>query len=163
MSKQLWSNDSFIKKHGFLPHNYIYIKCIRGDKSDNISGIPGYGEKTILKLFPTLADTKVDDITDFEELVKHEYHNKAHTKSQTKKIKELIDKWDKIDLNYQLMQLHDVNISLQDKQSVKELFIGGDVNVFNRSQLRRMFLEDKLASQVKHFESWVTPFSHLQR
>ena len=163
VSRQLWSHDSFVKKHGFLPHNYIFIKCILGDKSDNIPGMYGYGEKTAIKLFPTLATETVNDITDFEELVKHEYHNNAHTKSQTTKIKEVIDNWDMIMLNYQLMQLHDVNISFQDKQSVKELFIDGDVNKFDRVQLRKLFLEDKLASQVKHFESWVTPFSHLQR
>lgn len=41
----------FIKeKYGITPHQIIDMKGLMGDKSDNIPGVPGVGEKTALKL-----------------------------------------------------------------------------------------------------------------
>ena len=40
----------FIEKHGVTPTEYIDVKALMGDTSDNIPGVPGIGEKTAFAL-----------------------------------------------------------------------------------------------------------------
>ncbi|MCQ2554386.1 MAG: DNA polymerase I [Clostridia bacterium] len=42
---ELYDKDAFFKKYEFMPLQFIDYKGIFGDKSDNIPGIPGIGEK----------------------------------------------------------------------------------------------------------------------
>ena len=55
----LWDRARTITElQGCLPENYVYLKAINGDNSDNIPGvpIPRTGEKTILKDLPDLTE-----------------------------------------------------------------------------------------------------------
>ena len=45
--------DSFIEEFGVTPTQFIDVKGLMGDKSDNIPGVPGIGEKTAYKLIQT--------------------------------------------------------------------------------------------------------------
>ncbi|WKY48885.1 DNA polymerase I [Eubacteriaceae bacterium ES3] len=44
------------KKYGLMPLDLIELKALMGDKSDNIPGIPGIGEKTGIKLVKDYKD-----------------------------------------------------------------------------------------------------------
>lgn len=49
--------ESFEKKYGLKPEQFLDLKALKGDSSDNIPGVPGVGEKTaieLLKEFKTL-------------------------------------------------------------------------------------------------------------
>lgn len=46
----LYDRQAMIDKYGFTPQQFIDFKGLMGDKSDNIPGIPGVGEKTATKL-----------------------------------------------------------------------------------------------------------------
>lgn len=56
--KIYWTTVTMLQDMSILPENYIYMKAIMGDGSDNIKGIRGMGPKTILKLFPFLTERK---------------------------------------------------------------------------------------------------------
>ncbi|MCA9330063.1 DNA polymerase I [Candidatus Saccharibacteria bacterium] len=54
---ELFHPQSFIEKYGILPSQFLDLKAIKGDSSDNIPGVPGIGEKgaiDLLKQFHTL-------------------------------------------------------------------------------------------------------------
>ena len=42
--------DSFAEKYGIAVDQYLDLKALMGDSSDNIPGVPGIGEKTAVKL-----------------------------------------------------------------------------------------------------------------
>ncbi|MGN0614342.1 MAG: DNA polymerase I [Porcipelethomonas sp.] len=46
----IYTPEKFIETYGFEPINLIDLKALMGDSSDNISGVPGIGEKTAAKL-----------------------------------------------------------------------------------------------------------------
>lgn len=46
----IYDRQTIIEKYGFTPSEFIDFKGLMGDKSDNIPGIPGVGEKTARKL-----------------------------------------------------------------------------------------------------------------
>lgn len=42
--------DSFEQKYGIKPEQFLDLKALKGDSSDNIPGVPGVGEKTAIVL-----------------------------------------------------------------------------------------------------------------
>ncbi len=46
----------FMEEYGITPVQFIDVKALMGDSSDNIPGVAGIGEKTALKLVQTLGD-----------------------------------------------------------------------------------------------------------
>lgn len=48
--KDIYDGESFKKEYGITPTQFIDMKGLMGDKSDNIPGVPSIGEKTALRL-----------------------------------------------------------------------------------------------------------------
>lgn len=47
---ELYSPASFTAKYGIDVHQFLDLKSLKGDSSDNIPGVPGIGEKTAVQL-----------------------------------------------------------------------------------------------------------------
>lgn len=47
---ELYKPDSFTEKYGIRPDQFLDLKALKGDSSDNIPGVPGVGEKTGIQL-----------------------------------------------------------------------------------------------------------------
>ena len=45
-----FDRDAFFEKYGIEPTEFVDVKALMGDSSDNIPGVPGIGEKTAFKL-----------------------------------------------------------------------------------------------------------------
>ncbi len=102
-TKILYDYHKFLGEYGILPENYIIVKCLMGDRSDNIDKVLGIGKETVKKYFGFLKEN-VYTINDFKTKVS-EIDNKP------KAISKLCDNWEIFDRNYDLMQLSDPNIS----------------------------------------------------
>ena len=48
-----YNEEEFISEYGITPTQFIDVKGLMGDKSDNIPGVPGIGEKIAFKLIQT--------------------------------------------------------------------------------------------------------------
>ena len=46
----IYDYKTFVDEFGVTPTQFIDVKGLMGDKSDNIPGVPGIGEKTAFKL-----------------------------------------------------------------------------------------------------------------
>ena len=75
----LMNTEAFVEKYGVLPSQFVDVKALMGDSSDNIPGVPGIGEKTALKL-----------ISEYESLEKlyEAVPSAPFTPSQNKKLSE---------------------------------------------------------------------------
>lgn len=47
---ELYQPESFTEKYGLLPQQFLDLKALKGDSSDNIPGVPGIGEKGAIEL-----------------------------------------------------------------------------------------------------------------
>lgn len=62
-----WDEEKVIGHYGLTPSQLIDLKALMGDASDNISGVPGVGEKTALKLLHQFGNIenmyqKIDEV-----------------------------------------------------------------------------------------------------
>ncbi|MDB5164226.1 MAG: polA [Candidatus Saccharibacteria bacterium] len=66
--------ESFEAKYGLKPEQFLDLKALKGDSSDNIPGVPGIGEKTAIQL---LQDHKtLDGVYQNLDLIKESVRNK---------------------------------------------------------------------------------------
>lgn len=109
--KTYWTRHEIKEKIGVLAENYIFVKAMMGDSSDNIPGVGGIGEKTAVKLFPFLAER----LTNPAEIREHAETNR----DSNSRYKAVLDRWDRFMENVKLMQLSSPSISAQAANTIK--------------------------------------------
>jgi DNA polymerase-1 len=115
LKKKRMDIDTIKNEYGIHPTNFIWYRVLDGDKSDNIDGVKGCGLKTLQKRIPLLeTETRLT----IDELLKI-----ADTEKDNYKVFEnIISSKSQIDLNYQLMQLENPDISGLTKLKIKQRF-----------------------------------------
>lgn len=121
------------EQYGIMAENFIYMKALMGDKSDNIRGIKGVGEKTVMKLFPFLGDT----ISTLEDIFL--YAEKNIKKSP--RYKDILDSRALLIENVMLMQLSSPVISGQAVRVIKHALEPSEVK-FTLSEFKLSLLRD---------------------
>src|SRR3954463_8792109 len=71
---ELYSPKSFEAKYGIRAEQFLDLKALKGDSSDNIPGVPGIGEKGALELLK--AYKTLDGIYDNLDLIKESHRKK---------------------------------------------------------------------------------------
>ena len=64
----VFDNQAFFDKYGVNANQYVDVKALMGDSSDNIPGVPGIGEKTAFKLIS--EQTTLDNLYECIENIK---------------------------------------------------------------------------------------------
>ena len=157
VKKKTFDVDTVLETYGVHPDNFVFYRALMGDKSDNITGIKGAGEKTVLKYIPELADPSVEvDVT----LIEQKY---ADIKKKPKLIETIISNKQIVDRNMQLMQLRDVNISVDAKMKIHSKYEEG-CPPLRKSDLTRLMVRFKLISNIPNYDEWITfAFTPLAR
>jgi DNA polymerase-1 len=77
--KRIYNIDNYDEYFDYHIKNLKLIKIIVGDTSDNIKGIDGIGEDTLLKLFPELKEREcsLDEILEKAKILQSEKKNKS--------------------------------------------------------------------------------------
>jgi len=109
--KIYWSRNEVMEKIGVMAENYIFVKALMGDGSDNIKGLGGIGEKTAVKLFPFLAERPAT----VEEIRQHCEANKE----AGSKYRSVLEQWERFLENMKLMQLSSPIISAQAARTIR--------------------------------------------
>ena len=133
---------AFAEKYGVRPDQFVDVKALMGDSSDNIPGVPGIGEKTALKLISEFGS--LDGI--YEQL-----GTAKHTPSVLKKLTEgresayLSQSLARICREVPLgITLEDVRTNPMDKARARELFIRYEFSGF----IKRFGLTEETVAPV---------------
>lgn len=172
-TKQFYKYGDKIKvyHHEFPHYNIKTFKVISGDKSDNIDGIYYLGEKTLVKLFPEILETKlsVDDIlTKAEKLFENKEGGTAIKNLLTGKTKRGIFGEEFFEINNKIVDLSEPLIT-DDAKELVELYYKETLDPEGRGHrnLIKMMMEDGIFKYLpKGDNNWVnflTPFLKLTR
>ena len=155
-----------------FPHQNIKTyKILSGDKSDNIDGISGLGEKTLIKFFPELLEKPVT-ITDIlqkaENLLKENKNNKTLQNLISGKTKSGVHGEKFFDINEKIINLSNPLIT-DDAKELVELYYRETLDPDGRGHrnLIKMMMEDGFFKYLpKGDDAWVNfvrPFMKLTR
>lgn len=134
IQKEVLNKHNITEKHGVHPTNFALARAIAGDKSDNLAGVDGVGLPTVAKRFPFLSEEKTYTLTEL-----HEYCEEVDSK--VKAYSKIVEQWDRVELNYKMMQLYRPAIAPQGKKKINYV-IRNFENDFNKTEVRKMMAQD---------------------
>ena len=155
IKKKFYKSKDVFEQYGLYPQNFITMKCLMGDKSDNLPGVKGLGPKKLMKFFPEIAGDK--------KFTLQEAYQKATDKVEEHGIYGNVHLFKKqLEINYELMCLEDIELLEADQQELDELIENNPYN-FNKSRFLGMYEKDLLGRGIPNTEFWLSEvFSYLQ-
>ncbi len=155
IKKKFYRPQDIFDQYGLYPQNFITMKCLMGDKSDNLPGVKGLGPKKLFKYFPELGGNK--------QFTLNEAYNKATEKVEEHGIYGNVHLFKKqLEINYELMSLEDIELLENDQQELDELIDTSPYN-FNKAKFLGMYEKDLLGRGIPNTEFWLSEvFSYLQ-
>ena len=170
--KQYYKNGDKISINKVdIPHQNVTVcKIFTGDKSDNIEGIEGLGEKTLVKLFPQMQEKTctVQELLDNARNIPQKKPTKSLSNILTGKTKSGILGEEFYTINSKIVDLHSPLITNEGKQLVEQIYTDTiDPTDRGYKNLMRLMMEDGLFNYLpKNDEAWVNflkPFMKLTR
>jgi 5'-3' exonuclease len=154
-----------------IPHyNVLLCKIFTGDKSDNIDGIEGLGEKTLIKHFPQMLEKPctIEELLDNARNIPQKKPIKTLLNILTGKTKSTILGEEFYNTNKKIVDLSNPLITDDGKTLVEQIYTDTiDPTDRGYKNLMRMMMEDGLFKYLpKDDEAWVnflTPFTKLIR
>ena len=172
ISKQYYKNGDMITINKVdIPHyNVLLTKIFTGDKSDNISGIEGLGEKTLIKYFPQVQEKPctIEEILDCARNIPQKKPIKTLVNLLEGKTKSTIFGEEFYTTNKTIVDLSNPLITDDGKELVEQILTDSiDPTDRGYKNLMRMMMEDGLFKYLpKNDEAWVNflkPFMKLTR
>ena len=152
VKKKTFTKDNIFAELKVLPTNYNIVKALTGDNSDNLQGVKGLGIKTIISEFPKLLSEE----TDLEYVYKT-----AEQKLDGKKIfAKIIHNWDKVETNFELMNLHTTVLDDKEIEYVEEV-LKEPVPKLQTGAFLHLLEVDKIEGITKNTEGWLETFRTL--
>jgi DNA polymerase-1 len=145
--KKMYTPENLLEETGIWCENFIIYKSLLGDKSDNIKGINGIGEKTILKNFPMLSEKTKINLENFVQFC-------ILYDGKLKAMNELKNNIEVFKTNYEIMQLHDVDIAQTYKSNIRQI-VDGEIQSINKIELDKLFIQDKMQSAIMGWDEWL--------
>ena len=143
--KKMYDEALVMEDYGVKPQNLVFYRCMEGDKSDNIDGVRGVGKKTILNKMGFLNE---------DTLTLDGFMDKVKTECDEKLSQKLTENVKTIELNYQLMQLKDPDISSSIKSNVRAI-MDDHQPTLDLIEFKKMFMYDKLYTAFANVDSWL--------
>ena len=172
ITKQYFKNGDMISLNKVdIPHyNVLLTKIFTGDKSDNIDGIQGLGEKTLVKFFPQVQEKPctVEEILDYARNIPQKKPIKILVNLLEGKTKSTIFGEQFYITNKKIVDLSNPLITDDGKELVEQILTDTiDPTDRGYKNLMRMMMEDGLFKYLpKNDEAWVNflkPFMKLTR
>ena len=172
ISKQYFKNGDMISINKVdIPHyNVLLTKVFTGDKSDNIDGIEGLGEKTLIKYFPQVQEKPctIEELLSYARNIEQIKPIKTLNNILTGKTKSTILGEEFYNTNRKIVDLKNPLIT-DDGKNLVEQILTDDIDPTDRGykNLMRMMMEDGLFKYLpKDDDAWVNflkPFMKLTR
>jgi DNA polymerase-1 len=152
--KKLYGVAEVVNEYHVHPNNFVMVRALDGDPSDNIPGVKGFGFKTALKLYPELVGPEPLSV---ESMINYA---KEH-KTERKAFNTLLESRSDFERNIALMQLSDTYLTTTAQLTINEI-LNNKPNKLNRFGFTNLVREDKLSAGLPQHLSWVNEvFSKL--
>jgi 5'-3' exonuclease len=143
--KIFYNKRRVLEEYGVHPNNFLIQKMLLGDTGDNVPGVNGLGQKTLLKEFPKLANETPVTLEEILEVCeggsKKVHGNVLSFKNQLK-------------INQLLMDLNNPNIPDEDVLALENMLLE-PYKHFDSQEFVKLYNEDDLGASIKEPRSWL--------
>jgi 5'-3' exonuclease len=154
VKKKVYGPAEVLEEQGVLPSNYLIVKSLLGDNSDNLSGVKGLGIKGILKHFPKLIDTPNVDLDYVYEICEEGVE-------KTKVLAKILERKHAVDQNHGLMNLMDPQLSDRQISIILDV-LDTPCQQLNATAFMLMLQQDNIQHGItNNTESWLETFRYL--
>jgi 5'-3' exonuclease len=154
VKKKVYGPAEVLEEQGVLPSNYLIVKSLLGDNSDNLSGVKGLGIKGIIKHFPKLIDTPNMDLDYVYEICEEGVE-------KTKVLAKILERKHAVDQNHGLMNLMDPQLSDRQISIILDV-LDTPCQQLNATAFMLMLQQDNIQHGItKNTESWLETFRYL--
>jgi len=150
--KKFYNPERIKEEYGLPPQNYLQMKILLGDDSDNVPGVPKLGPKKLIKNFPELVEEK--SVTLSEILDKSAKENTGMYGAVNNFKHQLL-------INEKLMDLHNPNLSAMMKIEADDV-IEQPKSTMDKSKFLSMYTQDLLGNSIPNVDNWlINVFTNL--
>ena len=154
VKKTVYGPSEVLQEQGVLPSNYLIVKSLLGDNSDNLSGVKGLGIKGVLKHFPKLIDTPNTDLDYVYEICEEGVE-------KVKVFAKILERKHAVDQNYGLMNLMEPQLSDRQISIILDV-LESPCQQLNATAFMLMLQQDNIQHGItKNTESWLETFRYL--
>jgi DNA polymerase-1 len=147
IKKKMYDINRVIDEYGVHPKNYVMYRSFTGDKSDNIPGVSGIGPKTLLKHIPNLNNGTQYSLDALWKICNDKL-------DESKTYQKILNNQDIISNNWRLMNLELLDIPAATKSNIRKI-MESSVTELNKTEFRKLFMEDKMWSVMKNMPDWL--------
>lgn len=159
----LYDREKMIERYQLTPEQFIDLKGLMGDQSDNIPGIPGVGEKTGIKLltqFGSVANmlANTDQIANVR--LRQKVEDNAQLAAMSRRLA-TINRYVPLDIN-----LDDFKVETPDYQKLVDLYVKLEFNSFLK-KLNPVSLQEALGNsedeEIQVEEHYIESIEQLEQ
>ena len=155
IKKKSYDVDAVLDEYGIHPNNFAVFRAMDGDKSDNIPGVRGVGQKLLVRNFPQLSEESKVDIDSILEFAGEQTTGKLFENIRNNRAV--------IERNYELMQLADAMMSGQTKLDVLDRVDNYTLQL-DRNGMTAILSNNKIVDAFGNYPQWVQlTFAPLMR
>lgn len=163
--KILYDEEVFKDRFKILPLNYIYMKILLGDVSDEIKGIKGIGKKTFPVFHELLSEKVYDNVGEFIEATKAMDFDKLSTREKNA-IRAIWSEEavENMFLLFQVMCLDENCLKLQQIETLRQQVEEQNGKQCSRMTATIMMQKHQFNKLYNGFnkDKWIQPFSFLK-
>ena len=156
VKKKTFTSSNILDELKVLPENYNIVKALLGDNSDNLQGVKGLGIKTILSEWKSFA---YDPLASLQDVWDH-CEAQLEEKKPKKIFAKIIHNWDRVETNYELMNLHETVLDDREKEHILDV-IKQEIPNLQTGAFLHLLDQDKIEGITKNSEGWLENFRGL--
>lgn len=152
--KKFYTKKTVLDEFKVTSENFLTQKILTGDKGDNVPGVRGLGNKTLVKMFPELGSDKIVTLDDILE----------KCNSGDKKLHESIKNYEyQLRINKLLMDLKEPNIPDEALEEINNMILN-PFKELNSQEFINLYNEDDLSNSIPNLQMWLwSNFNELKK
>jgi len=145
IKKKFYRYKEVLEEYGVTPQNFLTQKVLMGDSGDNVPGVKGMGQITLLKHYPELAE---DAVFTLESVL-----SKARA-SKGSIYEKVLAFENQLYVNEKLMDLKNPNIP-EDSMNTIDYILENPTKTFKPKEFAQLYEEDDLGKSINNLQIWL--------
>lgn len=150
IKKKYYTPEVVKQEFNLYPQNFLNMKILLGDTSDNVPKVPKLGKVKLFKLFPELQEPEKIDL----DYILEKSYNLSTEKGNNLLYGNVYNFRKQLHINKQIMDLENPNISDANILRIEETFNTLPPKLQSQ-QFVNLYHEDKLQNSIKNVNLWL--------